>query len=184
MQIYDWSINHSGREIHSCSDREKGNPIGRSGRWAIIFGHANFVDLLIAHGNWKLWNYDFLPASSTPRQHMPIAADWYVMSIVILFAGTLTFHRRDAMCCDAMRCHAMWSVQEVHLQLDRPPPTWDSTSSSTAHTSCMFIYKFDAPDYKIEWMLHGWLSFFFLVLCTFCLAPCDFYDYDPNVQNL
>lgn len=122
MQIYDWSINHSGREIHSCSDREKGNPIGHSGRWAIIFGHANFVDLLIAHGNWKLWNYDFLPASSTPRQHMPIAADWYVMSIVILFAGTLTFHRRDAMCCDAMRCHAMWSVQEVH------PPV-GSTSS-------------------------------------------------------
>lgn len=23
------------------------------------FGHANFVDLLIAHGNWKLWNYIF-----------------------------------------------------------------------------------------------------------------------------
>lgn len=122
MQIYDWSINHSGREIHSCSDREKGNPIGHSGRWAIIFGHANFVDLLIAHGNWKLWNYDFLPASSTPRQHMPIAADWYVMSIVILFAGTLTFHRRDAMCCDAMPCDVIGAGGAPSSWIDLLPP--------------------------------------------------------------
>lgn len=69
-----------------------------------------------------------------------------------------------AMRCDAMRCDR---CRRCTLQLDRPPPTWDSTSSSTAHTSCMFIYKFDAPDYKIEWMLHGWLSFFFWFCALF-----------------
>jgi len=73
------------------------------------------------------------------------------MSIVILFAGTLTFHRRDAMRCD--RCRS------CTFQLDRPPPTWVPTSNSTAHTSCMFIYKFVAPDYKIG--LRGWMSVFF-----------------------
>jgi len=49
----------------------------------------------------------------------------------------------------------------------------------------MFIYKFVAPDYKIG--LRGWMSVFFFrffSLRTFLLAPCDFYDYDPNVQNL
>lgn len=53
---------------------------------------------------------------------MAIRRDWYVMSIVILFAGTLTFHRRAAMPmpmrCDAMWCEVMWSMRELH-----PPPT-------------------------------------------------------------
>jgi len=55
MQIVEWSIKYSDREVHIIRlHREKGSPNGDSGRWAIIFGHANFVDLLIARGNWKL----------------------------------------------------------------------------------------------------------------------------------
>jgi len=53
MQIVEWSIRYSDREVHIIRlHREKGSPNGDSGRWAIIFGHANFVDLLIARGNW------------------------------------------------------------------------------------------------------------------------------------